>query len=130
MAPPKCVIPPERSGYAGTPGVDVVSTALDGGLGRYRADQLGCSEQVTVQWSVGKADYNYLRAFFRQYKAGPFLIDLILDFADATEYTAFFVPGTWTLNSNVGITFVVQATLEVAPLPPDANGDAIILARN
>lgn len=130
MALPKCLVVPERSNYTGTPGIDVVANALDGGLSRTRQDQLGCSELVTVQWSVGINDYNYLRAFKRQYSSGPFLIDLILDHAVTDEYTALIVPGTWNLNSQSGVTYVVQASLEVAPLPFDANGDLEILARN
>lgn len=130
MALPKCLVPPERSGYQATPGASVVTNQLDGGLGRYRADQAGASAQITVQWSVGRSDYAYLMAFKRQYEAQSFLIDLILDSPDALEYTAFIVPGTWNLNSQSGVTYIVQATLEVAPLPADPQGDAILLARN
>lgn len=133
MALFKCIVPPERSGYAATPGIETIATALDGGLGRYRADQLGASAQVTVQWTVGRNDYNYLMAFYRtaiNRGSSPFLIDLILDSADALEYTANLVPGSLNLNSQSGLTYVVQATLEVQPLPLDVASDAIILARN
>ena len=122
MALPKCLVPPERSGYAATPGASVVTNQLDGGLGRYRADQAGASAQITVQWSVGRNDYAYLMAFKRQYEFQAFLIDLILDSPDALEYTAFIVPSTWNLNSQSGVTYIVQATLEVAPLPADPSG--------
>lgn len=130
MPLPKCLVPVERSGYAATPGIEVVSTQHDGGLGRYRQDQLGASAQITVQWTVGTSDYDYLMAFYRQYKAKPFLIDLILDSSQSVEYTAHLVPGSWNLNSQVGLTYILQATLEVEPLPPDVDGDTLILARN
>jgi hypothetical protein len=130
MALYKCLVPPERSGYAINFGSGTVTNQLDGGLGRYRADQLGASSRVNVQWSVGINDYNYLQALFRQFKSGAFLIDLILDHATADEYTVFIVPDSWQLNSNIGITFIVQATLEVQPLPVDTIGDLEILARN
>jgi hypothetical protein len=126
----KCLVPCERSNYAATPGIDVVVNQLDGGAGRYRQDQLGVTAQVSVQWSVGSKDYDYLMAFYRQNKAIQFTIDLILDSSIAVEYTANFVPGTFTLSSQSGLTYVLQATLEVQPLPVDNIGDAEILGRN
>lgn len=130
MAAPKCLVPCERSNYAATPGIDVVANQLDGGAARYRQDQLGVTAQVTVQWSVGSKDYDYLMAFYRQNKAIQFLIDLILDSSLAIEYNANFVPGTFNLSSQSGLTYVLQATLEVQPLPVDNIGDAEILGRN
>jgi hypothetical protein len=135
MANFKCLVPPERSGYAATPdskALGVVNSQLEGGLGRYRADQLGSTALVTVQWSVGKRDYDYLQAMNRQYpmKGLPIDIDLILDHSTPDTYTAYVVPGTWNLNSQIGETYIIQASLEVLPLPDDPIGDAELLARN
>lgn len=130
MALYKVLVPPERSGYAFTQNPDAIQSILDGGLPRTRQDQLGAAIQVSVQWTVGRRDFNYLMAFKRQYSGQSFLIDLIIDQDSALEYTAVLVPGTFNLQSQSGETYVIQAQLYVQPLPVDNAGDNIILARN
>lgn len=123
-----CSIAPDSANYTETAGVDVVSTKLDGGFSAFRLDKLGSASDVTVTWSVGTGDYNYLRAFFRQTKAQPFTINLVLDDAAQDTYTAYFQPGTFGIQSVSGETYIVQATLEVQPNDEDDDYDLSLIA--
>lgn len=115
--------PPDQAAYAVVDGTSVISTALDGGSSRYRADLLGAPAKVTVQWTFDPLEYQYSKAFFKSGVNGgadAFLIDLYIDNSDLTTHTAHFVPGTFSLASQTGNTFVVTATLEVEPNDDDA----------
>lgn len=133
MPLPKCLVPPDRTNYTTVEGKTTVAIQLEGGASRYRADQLGATALVTVAWIVGGADYDYLKAFYRSAIALgslPFLIDLVLDSQLPVEYTAFIVPDTFKLSSQMGNAYSLDATLEVVPLPIDSSADQIILARD
>lgn len=131
MPLPTLLLPPDQANYASPFGHTAVSTLLDGGASRFRADQLGGAFFVTVQWTLSKKNYNYLTAFYRTSTAAgslPFLIGLILDSGDIQTYTAHFVPDSFALTSQSGQTYIVGATLEVLPDPSYAAGDAAIIA--
>jgi hypothetical protein len=125
----KCAIPVDSASYVAEAGDDFISTKLDGGASRQRLAQLGSVATVNVQWSVGRDSYDYLQAFYRQNKGKTFSIDLILDYAEPREYTARFVPKTWKLASQSGLTYVQQVQLEVVPLPVNNDEDQMILSR-
>lgn len=110
---------PDRSGYSVQDGEEVISVKLDGGLSKYRRDVLNSSSSLTVQFTLTASGYRYLRDFYRvitEKGALPFLIDLIIDEAELTEHTAYFVPGTMKLQSQSGLQYVVSTQLEVQPL--------------
>lgn len=118
----KLILRPDNSSYSVTDGKEVVSTALDGGAGRYRRDILGATSSVNVQWVCDREDYHYIRAFYRSLLgkgAKPFLIDLVLDDPLPVEHKAYFVPGSMTLTSQRGLSYIVQAQLEVEPAEID-----------
>lgn len=130
---PKCLVAPVRDGYNMAPGNQVVSVQLNGGAPRNRADQLGAVGLCSIQWSVGRKDYDYLMAFYRSMisqGALPFVMDLIFEGSDLKEYQVTLVPGTFKLTSQAGHTYIVQASLYVVPSPDDPNGDNMLLARN
>ena len=114
-----CYIPPDQNGYAFTDGKEVLSVQLDGGASRYRKDILNANVNVTVQWTVDRDQYNFLRVFYKKRTESgslPFMIDLYLDDPyTLTTHVAHFVPGTFGLKSQKGLSFVVGATLEVKP---------------
>lgn len=87
-----------------------------------RLDVLDASSIVNCQWTVGPSEYAYLRQFYvlnvRQ-GAAAFLIDLILDDSLLTEYTARFVPDTWSLSSHSGLSYTVTAQLEIEAIEQD-----------
>lgn len=114
----KLVIPPDSSSYAAQRGAEVLAVQLDGGASRIRADILGASYLVSVQWIVDPAGYDYLNAFFRTATtrgSASFTIDLVLDNSTLSEYSAIFTPSTFKLASQVGLSYTVTAQLEVIP---------------
>jgi hypothetical protein len=124
----KMALLPDSDGYSDTEGEEVLRVALDGGAGRYRTDKIGASKMVNVKWTMTRTQYQYWRAFFvtgTGKGALPFLCDLVSeDGMGPAEHVCQFVPGSVTKPMQIGLTYVQQATLEVAPLPHDADLDA------
>jgi hypothetical protein len=127
----KLLLLPDSDGYSSTDGTEVLRTELDGGAGRYRRDKLGANKMVNVRWTLDPYQYMYWRAFYNTTtKKGtlPFLLDLVSeDGSGPTEHTCQFMPGSVTLPSQQGLTYVQQATLEVTPLPANADLDESIV---
>lgn len=132
-------IPPDANGYRAIPGNSVVAIQLDGGGPRMRADQLGIVSTVDVQWTLDPDAYNYMLAFFRSGAGAngvpgclPFLCPLVgIDNAlsDTPQlYTCWFVPQTFGLKSQSGLTYIVGAQLWVVPNLPDPADDLQLLA--
>jgi len=131
MPLPTLSLPPDQSGYQAAFGVTGVSTQLEGGASRFRADQLGAAFQITVQWTVNKANAAYLTAFFRNainFGALPFIVGLYADDGEIRDYTCHFMPGTFNLVSQSGATWVYGATLEALPDDSYYVNDATIVA--
>lgn len=131
MPVPTLLLPPDQSSYAAQLGAQAIAVQLDGGASRVRQDQLGQSHRLTVQWTCNFKNYNYLMAFFRtstSYGALPFIMALLLDAATVQNYTCLLVPGSLSLSSVSGFTFVVSATIEVLFDPTYAAGDAALIA--
>jgi hypothetical protein len=120
-------MPPDNNGYKALPGNGVVANQLDGGGPRVRADQLGIVSTVNVQWTLDPLGFDTINAFFRTGSARasqPFQITLVgIDSSTPALYTVWFVPGTFGLLSNVGLTYVVGAQLWVAPNPTNPDND-------
>ncbi len=124
----KLALLPDNSAYTVVDGKSVVATKLDGGASRYRRDIIGATSSVTCNWIIGPTEYKYLRAFFRtiaDYGSKPFLIDLLLDQPALTEHKAYFMPESLQLTGQKGLTYYVTASLEVVPIPPDQDNDAL-----
>jgi hypothetical protein len=106
-----------------------VSTQLDGGAARVRSDKLGAVHTVNVQWTVSPFNYAYLRAFYRTATtraASPFQMLLIIENPTPDLYVCQFVPGSFQLKSQIGLTYVVGAQLWAAPSNPTT--DAAVIA--
>lgn len=130
MPLPNLLLPPDQASYAAAFGETSVSTQLQGGASRFRADQLGAAFKLDVQWTMSKKNYNYLTAFYRttiKYGADPFTISLMIDSGAMQSYTAHFMPGTFALIQQMGETYVVGAKLEVVPDPSYSTGDAALV---
>lgn len=127
--PPTLQLPPDQANYQATPNPTAISTQLDGGASRFRADKLGASITLTVQWTLNKKNYAYLCAFYRQlnFGADPFIVGLFIDSGDIQDYTCHFLPGTFQLNSQMGQTWVVQATIEAMADSSYYTNDATIV---
>jgi len=118
----KFLIPPDQEGYSVKDGNEVISVVLDGGASRSRSDIRNSASRVTCTWKTNGFGYEYIRTFFKvgaSSAALPFLIDLYGEFETLTEHTAKFVPGTMTLSSQRGNSFIVNAELEVLPNAED-----------
>ena len=133
---------PDADGYSinANPG-STLSTKLKGGLGFYRADQLGASSNVTCTFTCDPLQYQYCRTFYRarvqdggvEYGSVPFQMMMLLDDACLQPYQCFFATSDsdsgFKLNSQSGLTYTVSATFEVIPLtPPNTAFDAALLA--
>jgi hypothetical protein len=128
---PVCLLPPDQDTYAYTPNASFISTQLDGGASRFRADQLGAAIVFTIQWTLSAFNYAYLMAFYRtaiNYGSLPFLIDLILDDGTMRQYTVHMLPATFNMVSQAGQSYVMGCTLEVLPNTAYAANDAAIIA--
>ena len=131
MPLPVLLLPPDQSSYAVQDGHQTVSTELDGGAGRYRADMQNASFKLNVQWTCDLTNFNYLKAFYRTavaFGSLPFNIDLMVDSGGMQTYTAYFIPDTFQLQQQQGFTWVVVAQLEVLFNPAYMSGDAAIIA--
>jgi hypothetical protein len=124
-------IPPDAEGYVVDDGNAAVAIQLDGGDPRVRGDKVGAVAVVTCQWTVGPADADYIRAFYRTGAGAngvpgvaPFNISLVgIDSTTPQTYIARFVPGTFGLRSQSGLTYVYSAQLWVRPIPPTTAAD-------
>jgi hypothetical protein len=127
----KLVLRPESDGYTSADGTEVIATALDGGASRFRRDKIGTTKTVNVKWTLNPTQYQYWRAFFvTGTKNGslPFLCDLLSEDGNGpVEHVCNFVPGTVTLPTQIGFTYVQQAVLEVIPIPHDEAFDVALL---
>ncbi len=118
----KLTIPPQQAGYSVKDGQQAIYTKLDGGAGRFRQDMLDPAPRVKCKWVLNKLEYEYLKAFYKTISKGGanvFLIDLIVDQADLTEHEAHFIPNTFSLASQRGHSYTVNADLEIKPITED-----------
>ncbi|GEA08488.1 hypothetical protein KUL42_32490 [Alteromonas sp. KUL42] len=126
----KLVLSPLQSAYSIEDGNETHRIELDGGLGRYRKDIIGASNKVTASWLLDANEYAYLRAFYRTTtKSGSvsFLVDLIINYADVSEYEAFFMPESLRLDGIEGGMFKCSATLEVKQKKPEEDIDEALV---
>ena len=110
---------PDASGYSIDSGLGVLRVALDGGIGRYRADQLSTSFIANVQWSLNPVEFAYIQAFYRRAAlkgSTPFYANLIIDTSGVQSYLCNIIPGSWKpVKQNQGLLYIVSAQLEVTP---------------
>lgn len=114
----KFTIPPEQARYVVREANEVERTELEGGAGRYRRAFLGSSMVVEVTWLFTADQYNYFKAFFKGSSAGygskSFTMDLLVDDAlELQEHTCYFLPNSVRLRRVEGLSFQVEADLEV-----------------
>jgi hypothetical protein len=125
----KLEIPPDQSGYAAEDFNRVLSVELDGGVSRTRLDSIGGDASISVQWTVGRSDFESLISFYQtntNFGAEPFLLDLYSDFSEPVEHECHFIPGSLRLTSQLGSRFVLSAELE-AKVTDDEDRDLAIV---
>lgn len=131
MTLPYLGLRPTQSGYSTSEREEaVLMQPLQGGPARYRRDMLDATSMAKVRWSLRKARYDQLMAFYRTATVRgslPFEVDLILDGPGLTRHEAYFVPGSLRLDGIDGGKYVVVADLEVYPADVDEAVDAAIV---
>jgi hypothetical protein len=133
---PSFALIPDSAAYNAQGGTETLSTKLQGGLGRYRREQLGASDTITVQYTCNPIRYQYARSFYReatQMGSEPFQAQLLLDAPTLSDYKCYVVAESgFRLPNQVGLTYTVTLTLEVVPLVAvdPAFDDAVILMYN
>lgn len=121
----------DSSNYSVKEGNDAISVTLDGGLPRQRLDILGSSKTIECQWILNRAEYAYIKAFYKEFatlSGTAFLIDLIIDDSAIEEHTVFFVPSSLKLSRQEGHAYTVKATLEAKPIIRTATYDNTLVA--
>lgn len=119
----KLSIPPDFASYSVVDSTAPLYQPLDGGRGRQRGDMLDGTRFATVQWSGGRKMFNYLRDFYEAFvgrNGEPFLIDLISATSQLVEYTCLGFVSFKKIASQDGISFKVQAQLEIVPNTEDS----------
>lgn len=120
----KFPIPPDKASYTAAIGNSVIAVNTASGAPRMRRDMFGAYAAVTVQWTCGPDDYRYINAFYRiaaNEGSTPFVIDLILDYPEPTEYEVYFKPDSLRLASHSGMTYIMTASLMVKPIAMTQN---------
>lgn len=117
---PTLELSPDEDGYSFPEPVAALSVQTEGGLPRTRKDIISPNKFVTVQWSCGIDEYDYLCGFNSANIANnseAFDISLFIDEVSAKTYSAMMVPETFGLRSQEGETYIVGATLEIFVTP-------------
>lgn len=114
---------PNSAAYTGSDGNTVIGTELDGGLSRNRQDQINASSKVQCQWILeSKYDFDRWRDFYlgvARSGAVRFLMDLVIDYGEPTEYVCNFIPGTYSFDGRNGPVHIVSCQVEAAPIAID-----------
>ncbi|MFZ1074801.1 MAG: hypothetical protein WAN50_00275 [Minisyncoccia bacterium] len=124
---------PDSEGFTVEDAIDpTIITMLDGGAPRVRLSQIGAVKLVTCQWTVDQANHDALWAFYRTgalWGSQPFYIPLVgVDGSELTTYVAWFVPRTFKLMRQEGLTFVMGCQMYVLPNIPNPTADLALFS--
>ena len=111
---------PSRSGYRVGVSSGYDTTDVMAGSPRYRSVMTGVPHRVAVQWNTNPAGLSYLTEFYQSNIDKAFEINLPIDTAELTEYTAYFLPGSFQLRGINGNVYSIEAQLEIV-LSDDAD---------
>ncbi len=112
----KCVT---QSGYSVGFKSGVISQELDGGAPRYRRAIKNPYHDVSVQWVVREAGFDYLNALHDVWCENPnefFFAPLKVNGPEYKNYESYFVEDSFQLNSVSGLIFTCSAQLRVKPI--------------
>lgn len=109
----KLVLPPDRSSYLPAWAANGRMTEDDAAPAPLFAGGPDGGVQVSVVWICDEQEYAYLQAFMRLLGEGarPFLLDLVVDTVEPTEYVCSLVGGSLSLSSVDGPLRTVSADL-------------------
>lgn len=123
MPLPHLLLTPDADSYSQDEGAEVLAVSLGSGATLSRRDKVNAVRVVNARWSMSREAYRYFRAFYRTtLREGllPFTCDLLSeDGGGAVAHQCNFIPGSVSMPSQNGLTYIQTATLEVRPLPVD-----------
>ncbi len=111
------VLKPILADFAASVKSGINRTEVEGGLARYRKDQIGIVSAVNVTWRGNEGEYEYLRAFYRAATLNgseSFDIFLQITCTATTLYKGvYFIPGSFRLLGKSNKVYSVGAQLAV-----------------
>lgn len=122
---------PDQESYTTLASAVTLSAGLEGGLGRYRKYIFGGTETVTVQWTLSDDDYQTLMTFYIttiEDGTDAFNIQLIIDTGSLQTYLVNIIPNTFNLAAVQGLTYTVQAQLDVTLQAVNSAADLALVA--
>lgn len=132
MVLPTLALVPESTTFSANVGDGVLSVKLDGGASRYRRNYIGSTYDVKCSWVLNKAQYEYMKAFYRTAcndGSTPFYLKMIFEDGELKPYKAYFKPKSLTTSGpDAGQVFNVSADFEVYPNQDAAINDDILIA--
>lgn len=113
-------LPLDKSQYTISHGDESQMTRHDGGVSKTRRSYFNSAYKASVNWICTADQFTDLMQAYRAHtKAGgkPFTIDAFVHSASLIRHRALIIPGSFTLSSHAGDTFVVNAQLEIESKP-------------
>lgn len=107
---------PSVNGYGVQVADGFISTNVEGGANRSRADILGGPSIASVTFECNINEYDYLMAFFRKNKGADFTCELIFESSERERYVCQVQAGSKNLNEQSGLSYVFSCVFEVLPL--------------
>lgn len=126
----KLKLPADRASYSPSWSASGRSTEDPAPASLFAPGPRASGGPVSVRWRCTEDEYSYLSAFLRLTGNGaqPFLVDLIMDDSQPTEYAATLQGGTLSLAEVVGGLRTVTGTLYAVPTDRRAVRDAAAAA--
>lgn len=110
----------DKSQYSITPGNESIMTKHDGGVSHARRSYFNSAYKASVSWICKDDQFSLIMQAYRAHTAAggkPFTIDLFVHTPELVKHRALIIPGSFTLTSHAGKTFIVNAQLEVESKP-------------
>lgn len=120
---------PDADGYNSTDGTDWLQSKSDGGPSKFRLDKLNSTKMVNVTWTLNRSQYQYWRSFYAVVGSRTFLCPLLSEDGNGpVNHQCNIIPGSVSLPSTRGLTYVQQCQLEVRPLARNPTLDIAVIA--
>ena len=123
-------IAPDKDGYGWNEPEGIVFTDTAGGFPKTRLDTPNAPYLIDLQWTVNENGANFLLAFHRRNKLRSFVIPLIVESVEPSDYTARFVPKSFRYDGCTGLTHFFSAQVYALPVPVASCPDELILQLN
>ena len=110
----------DKSQYNVALGNESIMTKHDGNVSHSRRSYFNSAYKASVSWICEDNQFSLLMQAYRAHTAAggkPFTINLFVHTAELVKHRAIVIPGSFTLTSHAGVTFIVNAQLEIESQP-------------